>query len=60
MLFHILKIQHEIDTLNTTEFKMNVNWLQMLTQLIEDWQDDESDEAQIALKKWHHERDQLR
>lgn len=39
---------------------MNANWLQMLTQLIEDYQDDDSAEAKAALKRWNHERDQLR
>lgn len=39
---------------------MNANWLQMLTQLIEDYQDDNSAEAREALKRWNHERDQLR
>lgn len=39
---------------------MNANWLQMLTQLIEDYQDDESPEANEALRRWNHERDQLR
>lgn len=39
---------------------MNANWLQMLTQLIEDHQDDESPEAQNALREWMKERDFLR
>lgn len=53
--------QHEIDTLNDPEFKTNANWLQMLTSnLIEDYQDDESEDARLALRKWNAERDQLR
>lgn len=32
----------------------------MLTQLIEDYQDNESDNAKAALRKWNAERDQLR
>lgn len=39
---------------------MNANWLQMLTQLIEDHQDNGSEDARIALKKWSTERDYLR
>ena len=52
--------QHEIDTLNTPEFKKNANWLQMLTQLIEDHQGAESTEGKEALKEWNIERDELR
>lgn len=32
----------------------------MLTQLIEDYQDNESENAKAALRKWNAERDQLR
>lgn len=46
--------------LNKPEFKRQANWLQMLTQLIEDQQDNDSPEAQAALVKWNNERDQLR
>jgi len=53
-------LQHEIKTLNRKDFKMSANWLQMLTQLIEDTQDDDSEAAQICLKEWMEERDQLR
>lgn len=56
----ISELSHEIDTLNNVDFKSNANWLQMLTQLIEDSQDDESECAQIALKKWMKERDDIR
>jgi len=56
----INELGHEIDTLNNPEFKTNANWLQMLTQLIEDHQDNRSAEAREALKKWNIERDQLR
>lgn len=52
--------QHEIETLNDTQFKRNANWLQMLTQLIEDHQDDTTPEARVALASWHEERDRLR
>lgn len=56
----ISELTHEIKTLNKQEFKTNANWLQMLTQLIEDYQDDESPEAQSAVKSWMQERDNLR
>lgn len=46
--------------LNKPEFKRQANWLQMLTQLIEDNQDYKSSEAQAALLKWNAERDELR
>lgn len=52
--------QHEIETLNHPEFKTNANWLQMLTQLIEDYQDNGSVAAREALKTWNAERDDLR
>lgn len=52
--------QHEIDTLNNPAFKTNANWMQMLTQLIEDYQDNDTDNAKAALRKWNAERDQLR
>lgn len=39
---------------------MSANWLQMLTQLIEETQDDDSEAAQISLRRWMDERDQLR
>ncbi|XP_017066554.1 5'-nucleotidase domain-containing protein 3 [Drosophila eugracilis] len=56
----ISELAHEIKTLNREDFKMSANWLQMLTQLIEETQDDESEAAQICLKEWMEERDQLR
>lgn len=52
--------QHEINTLNNEEFKANANWLQMLTQMIEDHQDNESEAARNAVQAWHDERDALR
>lgn len=52
--------QHEIQTLNRVDFKTSANWLQMLTQLIEETQDDDSEAAQISLRQWMDERDQLR
>lgn len=59
-MLNLLNFQHEINTLNTAEFKRNANWLQMLTQLIEDHQDNETPEARDALRKWNQERDDLR
>ncbi|XP_055922442.1 5'-nucleotidase domain-containing protein 3 [Eupeodes corollae] len=56
----ISELTHEINTLNDEQFKKNANWLQMLTQLIEDHQDNESEAAQISLKNWMNERDILR
>ncbi|KAH8236184.1 hypothetical protein KR026_003237 [Drosophila bipectinata] len=56
----ISELAHEIQTLNRVDFKMSANWLQMLTQLIEETQDDESDAAQACLRDWMDERDQLR
>ncbi|KAF4528459.1 hypothetical protein B566_EDAN015861 [Ephemera danica] len=55
----ISELAHEIDTLNEEQFKRNVNWLQMLTQLIEESQDQESSEAQQVLQEWMEEREQL-
>lgn len=57
---YISLLQHEIQTLNRVDFKMSANWLQMLTQLIEETQDDDSEAAQISLRRWMDERDQLR
>ncbi|XP_064547967.1 5'-nucleotidase domain-containing protein 3 isoform X1 [Drosophila montana] len=56
----ISELAHEIKTLNRVDFKMSANWLQMLTQLIEDTQDEESEAAQVCLRDWMDERDQLR
>ncbi|XP_039290743.1 5'-nucleotidase domain-containing protein 3 isoform X1 [Nilaparvata lugens] len=56
----ISELTHEIETLNNVEFKKNVNWLQMLTQLIEDWQDHEDAATIAAVNEWIKERDQLR
>lgn len=56
----ITELTHEIDTLNNPEFKVNANWLQMLTQLIEDHQDCEDPEEKKVLSKWMEERDVLR
>lgn len=52
--------QHEINTLNMQSFKENANWLQMLTQLIEDHQDYKDPEAVQVLNEWMAERDMLR
>lgn len=52
--------QHEIDTLNNEDFKSNANWLQMLTALMEDIQDHETEESEEALRKWSKERDEIR
>lgn len=38
----------------------NANWLQMLTSLMEDVQDHETEESKKALEKWSKERDELR
>lgn len=54
------KFQHEIDTLNNPKFKCNANWLQMLTQMIEDHQDDQTPDGIAALARWNRERDELR
>lgn len=56
----ITELTHEIETLNNPEFKINANWLQMLTQLIEDHQDCEDPEEKKVLAKWMEERDVLR
>lgn len=56
----ITELTHEIQTLNDPGFKQNANWLQMLTQLIEDHQDCEEQEEKVVLAKWMAERDQLR
>ncbi|GBP28131.1 Poly(U)-specific endoribonuclease homolog [Eumeta japonica] len=56
----INELTHEINTLNTRSFKENANWLQMLTQLIEDHQDYEEPEALEVLGHWMAERDYLR
>lgn len=54
----ITELSHEIETLNDEIFKQNCNWLQMLTQLIEESQD--RHDAAIALPAWIAERDELR
>ncbi|XP_026287604.1 5'-nucleotidase domain-containing protein 3 isoform X2 [Frankliniella occidentalis] len=55
------ELSHEIQTLNNDEFKLNCNWLQMLTMLIEDHQEIEDNPmAKNVLDKWIEERDRLR
>ena len=52
--------QHEIQTLNKQSFKMDSNWLQVLTQLIEENEylaEDESSEKEV--KQWIDERNYL-
>ncbi|KAF2884999.1 hypothetical protein ILUMI_21173 [Ignelater luminosus] len=56
----INELTHEIETLNRTDFKQNANWLQMLTQLIEEHQDCEDPNEQRVLAKWMQERDHIR
>uniref|UniRef100_A0A1B6MMD8 5'-nucleotidase domain-containing protein 3 n=1 Tax=Graphocephala atropunctata TaxID=36148 RepID=A0A1B6MMD8_9HEMI len=56
----INELVHEIETLNDEHFKRTCNWLQMLTQLIEDWQDSEDPQAIEAIHQWTEERDKLR
>ncbi|XP_046960933.1 5'-nucleotidase domain-containing protein 3 isoform X2 [Vanessa cardui] len=56
----INELTHEINTLNTQTFKENANWLQMLTQLIEDHQDYKEPEALAVIGEWMAERDYLR
>ncbi|CAK1602135.1 unnamed protein product [Parnassius mnemosyne] len=56
----INELTHEINTLNTRTFKENANWLQMLTQLIEDHQGYKDPEALEVISEWMDERDMLR
>jgi len=56
----INELSHEIETLNDEEFKKNANWLQMLTTLMEEIQDHETEESKAALKIWSQERDEIR
>lgn len=60
MFYLIVSVQHEIETLNDEDFMKNANWLQMLTSLMEDVQDHETEESQQALHKWSKERDEIR
>ncbi|CAH0392440.1 unnamed protein product [Bemisia tabaci] len=56
----ISELTHEIETLNSDEFKKNINWLQMLTALIEEHQGSTSPDAFQILESWCIERDELR
>ncbi|XP_014280301.1 5'-nucleotidase domain-containing protein 3 isoform X1 [Halyomorpha halys] len=56
----IQELAHEIATLNKEEFKKNCNWLQMLTQLIEECQDVDEIGAKETLAAWMAERDRIR
>jgi hypothetical protein len=53
-------LQSEIQTLNTSQFKWHVNWLQVLQQLIEQFQESEGEHSRKLIKEWIAERDQLR
>ncbi|XP_065223203.1 5'-nucleotidase domain-containing protein 3 isoform X2 [Planococcus citri] len=54
------ELTHEIRTLNTEKFKSTCNWLQMLTQLIEEQQDSRLPDAAVHLAEWQMECNQLR
>ncbi|XP_046383432.1 5'-nucleotidase domain-containing protein 3 isoform X2 [Ischnura elegans] len=57
----ISELAHEIETLNNKELKFDLNWLHMLTQLIEDSQDSAwKADCKVMLTKWLEERDHLR
>ncbi|XP_058799257.1 5'-nucleotidase domain-containing protein 3 [Phymastichus coffea] len=56
----IKELAHEIETLNDPKFKLDANWLQMLTCLIEDHQNVDGPEAEAELLDWIQERDRLR
>ena len=56
----IILSQHEIETLNTEEFKRTCNWLQMLTQLIEEQHDSDLPNAAVHLAQWSKECEELR
>nr|CAD7398811.1 unnamed protein product [Timema cristinae] len=58
--FPTLHEHHEIETLNNSTFKFDCNWLQMLTQLIEDHQSATRPEDVTVLGEWMKERDDLR
>lgn len=52
--------QSEIQTLNQPDFKWQVNWLQILQQLIEEHQEAEDEPSRQVIAQWIAERDQLR
>ncbi|XP_046641987.1 5'-nucleotidase domain-containing protein 3-like [Daphnia pulicaria] len=56
----IKELTSEIQTLNTSQFKWHVNWLQVLQQLIEQFQESEGEHSRKLIKEWIAERDQLR
>ncbi|XP_071441544.1 5'-nucleotidase domain-containing protein 3 isoform X2 [Hetaerina americana] len=57
----ISELSHEIETLNIPQLKLDLNWLHMLTQLIEDHQDHaDNPDCDAVLTKWLEERDHLR
>ncbi|CAL8095148.1 unnamed protein product [Orchesella dallaii] len=56
----IKELEHEIETLNSPDFKSAMNWLQFLTSLLETYQDLEDPEAQQIIKEWWHERNLIR
>ncbi|EFX61492.1 hypothetical protein DAPPUDRAFT_304969 [Daphnia pulex] len=56
----IKELTSEIQTLNTSQFKWHVNWLQVLQQLIEQYQESEGEHSRKLIREWIAERDQLR
>ncbi|XP_063219796.1 5'-nucleotidase domain-containing protein 2 isoform X4 [Bacillus rossius redtenbacheri] len=56
----IRELAHEIEMLNLESFKHDVNWLQMLTQLIEDYQNVEGQSEVRVLAEWINEKEDLR
>ncbi|CAG0887191.1 unnamed protein product [Darwinula stevensoni] len=57
----VIYVEREIEIQNTQEYKETVNWLQVLTHLIDDLQDSckDSESSQIR-QQWEQEIDQLR
>jgi len=51
----IRELEHEIDTMNTEQFKWEVNWQQMLKALIEENQGNEEPDALEVLDAWSEE-----
>lgn len=52
--------QAEIETINDPNFKWSVNWLQVLQQLIEDYQDTDDPSCKRIISQWIQEREQIR
>ncbi|CAG7786513.1 unnamed protein product [Allacma fusca] len=56
----IRELAHEIETLNSPDFKYTMNWLQFMTSLLESYQDLDDASCDDVIREWQQERNKIR